>query len=54
VNIYVKIAQLYLEDDEAVQADVYINRAAVLIHGCKDPLLQLRYKVGPQHRRAKY
>jgi len=45
VNIYVKIAQLYLEDDEAVQADVYINRAAVLIHGCKDPLLQLRYKV---------
>jgi len=41
----VKIAQLYLEDDEAVQADVYINRAAVLVHGCKDPLLQLRYKV---------
>jgi len=45
VNIYVKIAQLYLEDDEAVQADVFINRAAVLVHGCKDPLLQLRYKV---------
>jgi len=45
VNIYVKIAQLYLEDDESVQADVYINRAATLIHGCKDPVLQLRYKV---------
>jgi len=45
VNIYVWIAQLYLEDEEAVQADVYLNRAAVLIHGCKDPMLQLRYKV---------
>jgi len=45
VNIYVKIAQLYLEDDESVQADVYINRAASLIHSCKDHLLQLRYKV---------
>jgi len=45
VNIYVKIAQLYLEDDESVQADIYINRAAALIHACKDQLLQLRYKV---------
>ncbi len=45
VNIYVKIAQLYLEDDEAVQAEVYLNRAAVLIHECKDPLLHMRYKV---------
>jgi len=45
VTIYVKIAQLYLEDDESVQADVYINRAAALVHGCKDPVLQLRYKV---------
>eukprot|EP01087_Luapelamoeba_hula_P000456 TRINITY_DN1033_c0_g1_i1.p1 TRINITY_DN1033_c0_g1~~TRINITY_DN1033_c0_g1_i1.p1 ORF type:complete len:391 (-),score=101.83 TRINITY_DN1033_c0_g1_i1:33-1205(-) len=45
VNIYVKIAQLYLEDDESTQADMYINRAAALIHGCKDPVLQLRYKV---------
>jgi COP9 signalosome complex subunit 4 len=26
VNIYVKIAQLYLEDDESVQAEAYINR----------------------------
>ncbi|KAL6069511.1 COP9 signalosome complex subunit 4 [Balamuthia mandrillaris] len=45
VNIYVKIAQLYLEEEEAVMADTYINRAAVLVHGCKDPVLQLRYKV---------
>jgi len=45
VNIYVKIAQLYLEDDESVQAEAYINRAAELIHQVKDEELKLRYKV---------
>jgi COP9 signalosome complex subunit 4 len=45
VNIYVKIAQLYLEDDESVQAEAYINRASELIHQCKDETLKLRYKV---------
>jgi len=45
VNIYVKIAQLFLEDDESVQAEAYINRAAELIHQCKDEMLKLRYKV---------
>jgi len=45
VNIYVKIAQLYLEDDESVQAESYINRASELIHQVKDEVLKLRYKV---------
>eukprot|EP01116_Phalansterium_solitarium_P015836 TRINITY_DN353_c1_g1_i12.p1 TRINITY_DN353_c1_g1~~TRINITY_DN353_c1_g1_i12.p1 ORF type:complete len:417 (+),score=127.58 TRINITY_DN353_c1_g1_i12:67-1251(+) len=51
VNIYVHIAQLYLEDDEAVSAEAYINRAAEIIHQCgpaHEPAveqLQLRYKV---------
>jgi len=45
VNIYVKIAQLYLEDDESVQAEAYINRASELIHQVKDETLKLRYKV---------
>jgi len=45
VNIYIKIAQLYLEDDESVQAEAYINRASELIHQCKDEILKLRYKV---------
>jgi len=45
VNIYVKISQLYLEDDESVQAESYINRAAELIHQVKDEGLKLRYKV---------
>jgi len=45
VNIYVKIAQLYLEDDESIQAESYINRASELMHQCKDEVLKLRYKV---------
>eukprot|EP01115_Flamella_aegyptia_P002277 TRINITY_DN136297_c0_g1_i1.p1 TRINITY_DN136297_c0_g1~~TRINITY_DN136297_c0_g1_i1.p1 ORF type:complete len:388 (+),score=111.03 TRINITY_DN136297_c0_g1_i1:45-1208(+) len=45
VDIYVKIAQLYLEDDESVQAEAYINRASELIYHVKDPHMQLRYKV---------
>jgi len=30
LEIYLKIAQLYLEDDDPVQADIYINRASLL------------------------
>jgi len=45
VGIYVNIAQLYLEDDESVQAEAYINRASELIHQVKDDILKLRYKV---------
>jgi COP9 signalosome complex subunit 4 len=45
MNIYVKIAQLFLEDDESVQAEAYINRASELLHQVKDQHLKLRYKV---------
>lgn len=31
VGIYVDIAQLYLEDDESVQAEAYINRGNVIL-----------------------
>jgi len=44
VNIYVQIAQLYLEDEESVQAEMYLNRASVDISGIKDPVLTLRFK----------
>lgn len=44
-NIYVKIAQLYLEEEESVNAETYINRASVLMADVKDPLLILRFKV---------
>jgi COP9 signalosome complex subunit 4 len=30
LEIYLKIAQLYLEDDDAVQAEIFINRAALI------------------------
>ena len=30
METYLKIAQLYLEDDDPVQADIYINRASLL------------------------
>eukprot|EP00899_Mesostigma_viride_P016333 jgi/Mesvir1/24700/Mv21983-RA.1 len=42
---YVKIALLYLEDDDAVSAETYIKKASFLMTGCKDPALQLQYKV---------
>lgn len=45
VDIYVKIAQLFLEDEESVQAETFINRASELIHQCKNDMLKLRYKV---------
>jgi len=44
VEIYVKIARLYLEDEESVQAESYINRAAELIHQVEDQSLKLAYK----------
>jgi len=45
MDIYVKIAQLYLEEDESVQAESYINRASEFIHNVKDETLKMRYKV---------
>ena len=30
LETYLKIARLYLEDDDAVQAEAYINRASLL------------------------
>lgn len=41
----VKIAMLYLEDDDPVNADVFIKKASALIASCKDPALELQYKV---------
>lgn len=40
----VKIAMLYLEDDDAVLADNYIKKASFLLSGCKNEALELQYK----------
>ena len=42
---YVKIAELYLQEDDTVQAENFINRAARVIHTVTEWALQLRYKV---------
>lgn len=42
---YVKIAELYLEDDDPVSADTFCTRAAMVMHEVQDVPLQLRYKV---------
>jgi COP9 signalosome complex subunit 4 len=44
VDIYVRIAQLYLEEEESVEAERYLNRASELIHLVNDKSLQLKYR----------
>jgi len=42
---YVKIAELYLEDDDAVSADTYCTRAAMVMHEVQDKELKLKFSV---------
>ncbi|EFA84954.1 proteasome component region PCI domain-containing protein [Heterostelium album PN500] len=44
VKIYVKIARLFLEEEESVQAETYINRASDSIHQVKKQKLILAHK----------
>jgi len=45
LETYLKIARLYLEDEDPVQGEAYINRAAQLQTQTKDDNLQIIYKV---------
>jgi COP9 signalosome complex subunit 4 len=45
LGIYIRIAQLYLEDDDAVAAEAYINRASLLVPDCQDPAMIIKHKV---------
>jgi len=45
VEKYIKIAMLFLQDDESVSAETYINRASLLIDETTDPALKLQHKV---------
>ncbi|KAK2563661.1 COP9 signalosome complex subunit 4 [Acropora cervicornis] len=45
LETYLKIAQLYLEDEDPVQAEAYINRASLLQTDTKTERLQILYKV---------
>jgi COP9 signalosome complex subunit 4 len=42
---YIKICQLYLEDDDSVNAETYLNRASLFVNISKDKMLQLAYRV---------
>ncbi|KAF1806836.1 hypothetical protein V8B55DRAFT_1348032 [Mucor lusitanicus] len=45
LQVYIRIVRLLLEEDEAVQAESYLNRAALLIPNSNDPLLNLTFKL---------
>ncbi|KAI1316989.1 COP9 signalosome complex subunit 4 [Mortierella claussenii] len=45
VGVYIRIVRLLLEDDEAVSAEAYLNRASVLMRDTKDLSLQLTFKL---------
>eukprot|EP01023_Acetabularia_acetabulum_P020601 TRINITY_DN20748_c0_g1_i1.p1 TRINITY_DN20748_c0_g1~~TRINITY_DN20748_c0_g1_i1.p1 ORF type:complete len:392 (-),score=65.37 TRINITY_DN20748_c0_g1_i1:118-1293(-) len=45
VSMYIKICMLYLEDDNAVDAETYLNKAAILIGGSQNKELGLKYEV---------
>lgn len=44
VDKYVKIAQLYLEEDEHFEAERFITKASVLMPDVKDQTIHVRYK----------
>lgn len=45
LKTYLRIARLYLEDDDPVQAEVFINRASLLQNDTRDEELQILYRV---------
>eukprot|EP00879_Flechtneria_rotunda_P003196 GHRR01003419.1.p1 GENE.GHRR01003419.1~~GHRR01003419.1.p1 ORF type:complete len:398 (+),score=130.77 GHRR01003419.1:295-1488(+) len=44
LQTHIKIAMLYLEDDDPVSAETFIKKASSLIASNKDPVLELQYK----------
>ncbi len=45
MNVYIKIAQLYLEDEDHVAAEAYVNRAGLLQAEVNNKELHIKYKV---------
>ncbi|KAL1396798.1 hypothetical protein pipiens_010255 [Culex pipiens pipiens] len=45
LETYLKIARLYLEDEDPVQAEAFINRASILQADSKDEKLQILFEV---------
>jgi len=49
LETYLKVARLYLEDEDPVQAEAYINRAALLQAESTREDLQIHYKASSMH-----
>jgi len=47
LETYLKVARLYLEDEDPVQAEAYINRASLLQAESTREDLQIHYKASP-------
>ncbi|KAK1860905.1 hypothetical protein I4F81_003491 [Pyropia yezoensis] len=45
LRVQVKIARLYLEDDNTVEAEMFLNRAAPLLQDADDQAVALQYRV---------
>ena len=45
LETYLKIARLFLEDEDPIQAEAYINRASLLQADSQNEQLQIHYKV---------
>ncbi len=45
LDTYLKIARLYLEDEDSVEAEAYVNRASVLQNETTNEQLKIYYKV---------
>ncbi|KAJ1546069.1 COP9 signalosome complex subunit 4 [Nowakowskiella sp. JEL0078] len=44
LKIYIHIVRLLLEDEDATMAESFLSRASLLIHNCKELVIQLQYK----------
>lgn len=44
-DVYVRCAETFLEDDEAIDAEIFVNKASALINTVDDVALLLRYRV---------
>ncbi|VDP38356.1 unnamed protein product [Soboliphyme baturini] len=44
MRTYLRIAQLYLEDNDITKAETYVNRASLLQAECKSDEMQVKYK----------
>ncbi|KAJ8326579.1 hypothetical protein QVD99_006704 [Batrachochytrium dendrobatidis] len=44
LRIYIHIVRLFLEDEDAVSAEAYLNRAALLFPDSQDKVMQLQFK----------